>query len=112
MTCVLVTGGRGFTERAALYAALDEEKPTVIIHGGATGADRMAGEYAADRRIPCITEPANWAIEGVLAGLIRNIRMIERHKPDLVVAAPGGAGTEHCIKNALLRGVPVKRIRL
>jgi hypothetical protein len=110
MTRVLVTGGRDFADKTALWAALDAVSPSRIIVGDARGADTLAQEYAKERKIALTIEHASWAIEGVMAGMIRNVRMIERHKPDLVVAAPGGAGTEHCIKNALLRGVKVKRI--
>lgn len=126
MTRVLVTGGRNYGkvppfatpaqrvkalhEAQELFKVLDEAKPSVIIHGGAEGADMLAGDYAAKHGLNVIVVPASWALAGVMAGLLRNIRMIEHHKPDLVVAAPGSAGTEHCIKNALLRGVPVRRV--
>ena len=107
---VLVTGGRDYADHAALWKVLDELKPTVIIHGDATGADAYAGEWAEIRGVLCVVEPAKWDLIGPFAGNLRNMVMIDRHHPDLVVACPGGNGTRHCVTYALLRGIPVRRV--
>lgn len=110
MTRVLVTGGRDYTNHDALWAVLNELKPSVIIHGGARGADTLAGEWAEWAGVPTIVSPANWNLMGPVAGLLRNVRMLEQYKPDIVVACSGGAGTRNCVSNALLRGIPVRRV--
>ena len=60
----LVCGGRSFEDRALLYARLDYYNAalsiTKIIHGGARGADTLAGEWAADRGIAVQVFPADW----------------------------------------------------
>lgn len=97
MTRVLVCGGREYTDRNALYAALDrlhaERGFTALIAGGARGADNLAAEWANDRGVPTEIYMAEWDRLGRKAGPIRNKRMLDEGKPDLVVAFPGGKGT-------------------
>eukprot|EP01037_Dinobryon_pediforme_P021008 gene21008-21762_t len=53
MMRVLVCGGRDYTDYLALVSVLDEHRPiTCIIHGGADGADKLAGLYASLCAIP------------------------------------------------------------
>jgi len=61
-----------------------------IIHGGATGADNAASEFATCNF--CYQEEylADWRKHGKRAGYLRNKRMIDEGFPDLVVAFPGG----------------------
>lgn len=47
---------------------------------------------------------------GRAAGPMRNKQMLEEGKPDLVVAFPGGAGTENMVKQAKAAGIRVLRI--
>jgi hypothetical protein len=105
---VLVTGGRGFSNRTLLFASLDslhaDHAFTMIIHGGASGADRLAGEWAASRGIPVEVYPADWQKYGRAAGPIRNQRMIDR-KPDMVVAFPGGRGTADMVRRVRQTGI-------
>lgn len=129
---VLVTGGRGYgvvpkdtndvaaasaqacREVAALTDALDDLRPKLelVIHGGATGADAWADRWARAKGVPVKAVSAPWPYMGNGAGVMRNSYMLDQHKPDLVVAFPGCEGTENCIRQALMRGVPVKRIKL
>ena len=44
---------------------------------------------------------------GRSAGMIRNKEMIDCHNPELVIAFPGGSGTEGMKKLALRRGIRV-----
>lgn len=110
MTRVLVTGGRDYADRDALYAVLDELRPTVIIHGNATGADTLAHDYAEKHHTIEIKTPAPFKYIGPVAGILRNIYMLDHFHPDLVVACPGNSGTENCIRNALVRGIRVRRV--
>jgi hypothetical protein len=81
----------------------------VIIEGGARGADTMARKWAANWGCDCITEKADWDKYGRKAGPIRNREMM-KHKPDLVVAFPGGAGTADMIEVAEAAGVTVRKV--
>jgi YspA, cpYpsA-related SLOG family len=94
---VLVCGGRDFTDRETVFGELDrlhrERRITLVVHGGAHGADELAGEWASSRRIACRVFHADWRAYGKAAGPIRNKQMIDEGRPDLVVAFEGGRGT-------------------
>lgn len=112
---VLVCGGRDFSDYAAIsiiLEAIHAKRPiTLLIQGGARGADSLAFEWAAHSLIPTKTFPAAWGIHGKSAGPIRNNKMLTDGKPDLVVAFPGGSGTAHMVKIAKDAGVEVREIR-
>lgn len=103
---VLVCGGRDFKDRDKLYAALDDLTVALVIHGGARGADTLAGEWAAARGVAVQVFPADWAKHRKRAGVLRNIEMLAT-KPDLVVAFPGGRGTDDMVRRAVDAGVEV-----
>ena len=107
---VLITGGRDFSDRGLLFETLDRLHAThtftVLIHGDASGADRLAGEWAAAAGIKVEAHPADWKKHGRAAGPIRNSQMLDE-KPDLVVAFPGGRGTADMVKKAKAAGLEV-----
>jgi hypothetical protein len=94
---VLVCGGRNFDDRQTLCRTLDEvhwlRKFELLIAGGARGADTLAEEWARDRDIPTIIYHADLEGLGRKAGPIRNQRMLDEGRPELVIAFPGGRGT-------------------
>jgi YspA, cpYpsA-related SLOG family len=112
---VLVCGGRNFDNRAMLDATLDrlhaERGFSLVIAGGAMGADTLAEEWARSRGIPCEVYRAHWEGLGWKAGPIRNARMIEEGRPDLVVSFPGGRGTADCVARARAAGIEVIEIQ-
>lgn len=107
---VLVCGGRGYADRARVYAVLDELIPSLVIHGGAQGADRLAAEWAAVRNRLQKAYRADWATYGRAAGYIRNQQMLDDGEPELVVAFPGGRGTADMVRRARAAGVPVREV--
>lgn len=108
---VLVCGGRDFSDKDKLFSSLDEvEGITEIIHGNASGADKLAGQWAKLRGKSCTYYPADWKRYGKMAGPIRNARMLHLERPKMVVAFPGGAGTRDMIRQATEAGVTVRRI--
>jgi hypothetical protein len=111
---VLVCGGRCFEDRAMLWRVLDQlheqYRFSVVIHGMARGADRLADHWAACNRIPAYRFHAAWTQYGNAAGPIRNARMLAKGQPDLVVAFPGAAGTKDMIRKALAAKVEVKKV--
>lgn len=113
---VLVCGGRYFRDfgrvRAHLDALHDAHGFSILIHGGATGADKLAGRWAdeaSDPIVGVVIYPAQWARRGRMAGPVRNIFMLRDSRPDLVVAFKGGAGTAGMIDLAEEAGVRVVR---
>ena len=107
---IIVTGGRDYADRAAVYAALDtlhaRNGIAEVIQGGATGADALAVEWCAARGVPCTTLEAEWGKFGRAAGPYRNAKMVDRGA-DGVVAFPGGIGTRDCVRQAGKVGIPV-----
>ena len=101
---ILVCGGRDYDSEIALSKVLDRlndsENITELIHGGARGADTLAGQWARDRDIPVTVFHADWKRHGKAAGVIRNQEMLVDGDPDIVLAFPGGRGTEHMVKVA------------
>lgn len=114
MTRVLVCGGRSYDDRDNVFVVLDalnsEHQFSLVIHGGAKGADFLAGEWAAVRRVPAQVFAAEWGRYGNRAGPIRNRQMLVVGKPDLLVAFPGDLGTENMMVQADRYGVPICRI--
>jgi hypothetical protein len=93
---VLVTGGRDWFEWGLLEAKLSELKPTVIIQGGARGADQMARQYANSRGIYLITYHY-LKQHDKRGGPMRNMFMLDDSRPHICVACPGGTGTASCV---------------
>jgi predicted Rossmann-fold nucleotide-binding protein len=110
---VLVCGGRDYRNYAAVDATLCElnrrHSLTHVIHGGATGADSLAGAWATDCGIQEVVCKANWEVHGRKAGPMRNKAMLDL-RPKLVVAFPGGRGTENMISQAEDRLITVLRV--
>ena len=94
---VLVCGGRAFSNRELLYEVLDEchalHTIEEIVQGGAEGADAIAVEWAKANEVDYRTFVAKWKRHGKSAGPILNRRMLNKGRPDLVFAMPGGRGT-------------------
>ena len=106
---LLVCGGRSFEDRQALYSSLDElhrqRNIDLLIAGGARGADTLAEEWARARDVATEIYQADWAGLGRKAGPIRNQRMIDEGRPDLVIAFPGGRGTGDMMSRARAAGI-------
>lgn len=104
---VLVTGGREYDDGARMAAVLTALQPRIIIHGAARGADSLAQDWAVATNTSVASFPADWRGLGIKAGGMRNLQMLVEGKPDLVVAFPGGGGTEDMRRQARQNGVPV-----
>lgn len=111
---VLVCGGRDWTDYETLSSTLDELheklKFTLLIHGGALGADYLADIWAKNRMIPTKAYPADWKKFGTRAGPIRNKQMLVEGRPDVCVAFPGGRGTADMKKKCLKNGTEVYEV--
>jgi len=108
---VAVTGGRDFNDiervRRALYQL--EPCPTLLIHGGAVGADTLAAQVAEELGIRTEAFAADWENHKRKAGPIRNAAMVAR-KPDLLLAFPGHRGTANMTRQAIAAGIPVRQV--
>lgn len=108
---VLVCGGRDYSNWPRVFDVLNSYVGTVtiVIHGGANGADCFASQWARRSGAQEVICPANWEYYGGKAGPIRNHAMADL-MPDLVIAFPGGRGTAGMVKIAEARGIEVRRI--
>jgi hypothetical protein len=81
-----------------------------IIHGGARGADQLAGTIAELWRWPVEVYEADWDKHGKGAGPIRNKQMLDEGKPDLILAFPMlvSKGTWDMIRQGVRAGVEVR----
>jgi hypothetical protein len=114
---VLVTGGRDFDDEPdlLLHSALalveqlcfEAHLEMAVVQGGARGADAVARSWAMENHIMLYNEQAKWFLHGLSAGPRRNQLMIDKHKPDICIAAPGGAGTADCVERCRVAHIPV-----
>ena len=103
---VLVCGGRNYTNADQLDQVLSGiARISMIIHGGARGADTLAGTWAQENGIAEVVVPAQWGL-GRGAGILRNGWMLQL-EPQLVVAFPGGRGTANMVMQARRAGLEV-----
>lgn len=106
---ILICGGRNYSNMERLCAALLEiPLATMIIQGGASGADALARGYAEVNGIHYAEVPALWDVLGKKAGPLRNAAMLTL-KPDYCLALPGGKGTDSMCALAEAAGVPTWR---
>ena len=112
---VLVCGGRDFANvdhawNALAWLADQRGGFSTIIHGGAPGADTIAGDFGKRRHLKVAVYRADWRKYGKQAGPIRNQKMLDQGKPDLVVAFQGGKGTADMVARATAAGIEVVRL--
>lgn len=108
---VLVCGGRDFNEREFIREKLDalheEFSFSLVITGGASGADTEGFLWAKKKGIKTYIYQAEWSRYGLSAGYVRNRKMLEEGKPNVVICFPGGSGTANMKLLALKAGVKV-----
>lgn len=107
---VLVCGGRYFDNRDFIWNTLTEWDDSVggfdvVIHGAATGADSEAMIWAQACGRKHAPFAAEWRKYGKKAGPLRNQRMLDEGKPDMVIAFPGGRGTADMVRRA--KAIPI-----
>jgi len=115
---VCVCGSRHWTNRAAIERELRTVKersevsglPVIIVHGGARGADTLAGEVAESLGLEVWERPAQWETLGVAAGMIRNQSIIDM-RPSRVLAftedMERSRGTNDMVRRAVAACIPV-----
>ena len=83
---ILICGDRDYKDWMQVRKYLDTiSRTAIIIHGGAKGADSIAGNLATYLNMKVIKYPADWDKYGKAAGVLRNQQMLDEGHPDLVV---------------------------
>jgi hypothetical protein len=105
----LFCGSRDWTDRERIRRDLESlPEGSVVIEGGARGADRIAREEARELGLHVATVNALWDFYGRAAGYRRNEAMA-RLQPDYLYAYPlGGPGTANMIQIAEAECIPVR----
>lgn len=113
---ILICGDRNWKNRGFIWRVLrplvNPYSPPTIIHGGAAGADVLGAMVAGNLGCEIVCFPAEWNKLGKPAGPIRNQRMIDEGKPDLVLAFHNeiskSKGTKDMICRANKHGLEVR----
>jgi len=108
---VACTGGRAYGDAQAVRAALVAAMPSHVGVGDARGADALVRMWCQTLRIPFKVYVAHWKEYGLAAGPLRNSFMLSQETPDVLIAFPGGAGTDDCVRQAVERGIKVVRVQ-
>lgn len=108
---ILVCGGREYSDKKNVFEVLSKvvNKEDIIVHGGASGADTLTGEYGKEHGIKTEVHYAKWAEYGKMAGPIRNTEMLNSGI-NIVVAFKGGKGTANMVRKAKKENVKVIEI--
>ena len=108
---VLITGSRAYRDWPKVKHELNRlhaSTPiTLLVHGGALGADFMGARWAEAYEVNCLRVPAKWSTHGKAAGPLRNTEMLQ-WKPDRYVAFPtsDSIGTYDMIHQLNEAGIP------
>lgn len=116
MQRILVCGSRDYTSNHIMYDILDDlledYRFRILIHGNAPGADTMAKEWANSRAIDVLGYAADWKTHGRAAGPLRNRKMLQAGRPNLVVVfvtkpLTNSRGTFDMVSIAKKAGLPI-----
>lgn len=102
----IVCGGRDYDDYEFLHKILKEIDPSIVIQGGAKGADRLAKLFCIKEGKHYAEVPAMWNTYGKGAGHKRNYAMTYLN-PGCVIAFNGGRGTDMMVKIAHELGIHV-----
>lgn len=110
MKFIATTGGRSYDNKEHVKKTMDSVAKIFgelkVLHGDAPGADKLVADWCEENGIQHITFFANWSKFGKLAGPLRNRAMLD-HKPEALIAFPGGKGTDNCKYQAKKLGIPL-----
>ena len=107
---IIVTGGRDYSNYTMISHILEMLSVSCVVHGDCTGVDTLCKEYAIENGLTHVPYKPDWKTHGKAGGPIRNRKMLSENQGCLVVAFPGGRGTEDCIRQARSLGMVVMRV--
>lgn len=109
---IAFSGGRHYNDVAYVNMVLNELVqefgPFEVLVGDATGLDSLVKDWAEGNSVEHTVFKADWFKFGKGAGPIRNGAMINH--ADMLIAFPGGRGTDNAIKTAMFRGVTTRLV--
>jgi hypothetical protein len=120
---LLICGSRVWTDKNFIYNSvygvirefIEKGTPITLAVTGRCprGADLIGEEAAVSFGLPVKGYPAAWDTHGKAAGIIRNQEMLDKEKPDIVLAfakpnLKGSRGTFHMVSIAKKAGVETR----
>jgi len=109
---VLVSGSRWYSDYQKILAVISSLDIDLLISGACRGADTLAVRAARQCGIRYIEYPADWQRFGKSAGPIRNQRMVDMEKPDLLLVfhkdLAKSKGTQDMISRVIKAGIAYK----
>jgi len=109
---VLVTGDRSHKNVWIIWTILQGIKSIypkmVLVVGDASGADQSSWGWAKQNKTKRRRYKANWSKLGRAAGPRRNLAMLDREDPEIVIGFHDNLwlskGTKHCLTESVGRG--------
>lgn len=105
----IIAGSRSITDPQILVEALNNcgWLPTVVICGGARGADALGKSWAKYMGIPMEMYNAQWELHGKAAGHIRNAVMSENAEALILLWDGKSTGSKNMRDTAISKGLKV-----
>jgi len=107
-----VVGSRNFQDYELVKQILGEYEISVVVSGGAKGADSLGGKYANEHQIPTLIFKPDWKRLGRGAGPARNKTIVEN--ADFIIAFWDGdsKGTKSAINFAKKLNKPLRIVMI
>ena len=117
---ILITGSRDWTDAYAIENAIihalntsSDDTPVTIIHGNASGADRIADRIAKKYQFEIEIHLPDWDKNKKSAGILRNKKMVDSGADCcLAFIRNGSKGATHCSNAAMKAGIPTTVYRI
>lgn len=117
MKRILVTGSRDWEDVSRIFETLTavmrywKTTNIILVHGGARGADTIAGQWASSQFLMEEVHFAEWDLYGKKAGFVRNAEMV-KSGADICVAfiKDNSRGATMCAELAEKAGIPTLRV--
>ena len=97
---VAVIGSRGFDNYELVKTALSPLKITLLVSGGAKGADSLGERYAKENNIETLIFKPDWEKHGKAAGMIRNTDIVNNAETIIAFWDGESRGTKDSISKA------------
>jgi len=112
---LLIAGSRTFDDYEFLKRKVEEsielEEVSLVISGGAKGADLLVEKFALEHELDFRCYPANWDKYGKRAGFIRNTEMVSLADVVLLFWDGKSKGTKSTLQLTRNKAKPLKVFR-
>ncbi len=105
-----IIGSREFNDFTLLESYVEKTSPSMIISGGAKGADTLAEQYAEKHAVELLIFKPDWKQFGRGAGMVRNRQIVDAAEHIMAFWDGQSKGTKASIDYARKMGKPVSII--